>query len=235
MNIQILENLGLTNTEAKIYLALIEVGSVTANKIAEKSGIHRRTVYDVLETLIEKGIVSFVIEANKKYYNADNPERFVDILYQKRKDFEKILPELLLKRELSKEPQEVTVYRGKKGIKNIADDMLSAKTISTFGSSGRFRESLGEAFYSLWLNKLKKKKSKLRMIISQKSKQKFSKQVEVRYMPEDYMLPSSTTIYDDRVVILVFSEQPIGIVMRSKEISESYLRYFEFIWKASKP
>ena len=68
MDIKALENLGLSNVEAKVYLALLEVGSVVANKIAEQSGIHRRTVYDALETLIEKGLVSFVIEANKKYY-----------------------------------------------------------------------------------------------------------------------------------------------------------------------
>ena len=67
MDIKVFEALGLSNIEAKVYLSLLELGNAVANKVAEKSGIHRRTVYDALETLIEKGLVSFVIEANKKY------------------------------------------------------------------------------------------------------------------------------------------------------------------------
>ena len=72
------------------------------------------------------------------------------------------------------------------------------------------------------------------MIVSQKSKQEYPKIVEVRHFPQDKLLPSSTTVYDDKVVILVFSEQPIGIMMKSKEISQAYSKYFEFIWLAAK-
>jgi len=231
MDLNYLENLGLSNNESKIYLALLELGSVTANKIAEKAGIHRRTVYDILEMLIEKGLASYIIEANKKYYQAESPERLLNVLEEKEKNFKKILPELMLKRKLSKAPQEINVFRGKKAVQQLAEDMLSSKISYSFGSSGKFKEVLGETYYINWLNKIKQKRNKLKIILSKKKlKEKFPENVEIRYIQEDYILPSSTTIFEDKVLILIFAEQPVGILMRSKEISKAYLKYFELLW-----
>lgn len=233
MDIKTLENLGLSNTEAKVYLALLELGSVTANKVAERSGIHRRTVYDILETLIEKGLVSFVIEANKKYYQAEDPKKFIDLLEDRKKDFENALPELIAMKGTLK--QEVGVYRGKKGLKNISDDMLTAKTIHTLGSSGKFKEIVGDIYYEKWINKLNRLGIKLKIIMSKgMKKEKFPKKVEARYVEETYTLPTSTTIYDDKVLIFILTEQPLGIMIKSKETAESYLKYFNMLWDIAK-
>ena len=66
MNTEYLEELGLTNAEAKIYIALLELGSSQAGKITEKTGIHRRTVYDAIERLIEKGLISYIKQNNNR-------------------------------------------------------------------------------------------------------------------------------------------------------------------------
>jgi sugar-specific transcriptional regulator TrmB len=236
MDIKTLESLGLSNTEAKVYLALLELGSTTANKIAEKCGIHRRTVYDVLETLIEKGLVSFVIEANKKYYQAENPERFLEILKTKEQEFKKILPELLKKRKLNKEAQEVSVYRGIKGLKNALELMLkSKKSIYCFGSSGKFREFVGEVYYEQWLKKVKKKKIKMYIILSENLRnEKYPKNIITKYIQNEYVLPSSTSIFEDKVLILIFISQPLAMLIRSKEVVESYRNYFNLLWKLAK-
>lgn len=237
MNTKFLEDLGLSNTESNVYLALLELGSVTANKIAERSGIHRRTVYDVLEILIEKGLVSFIVESNRKYYQAETPERFLDILKEKEKELKKVLPDLLEKRKLSKELQEVTVYRGKKGLKNIYELMLKTRqTINIFGSSGKFKEVLGEIFYKQWMKRFAKSKCKIKIILSKKSKGKgkYPKKMEVKYILEEFILPSSTSIWEDYIFIEVFSEKPFGILIRSKEIVNSYLKYFNLLWKIAK-
>ena len=64
MNTKILEAAGLTGNEIKVYLALLELGSVTAGEILKKIEIHRGAVYDTLDKLMEKGLVSYVIKAN---------------------------------------------------------------------------------------------------------------------------------------------------------------------------
>ncbi len=237
MNTEILEGFGLSSTEARVYLALLELGPVTANRISERSGVHRRTVYDALETLTEKGLVSFVIEANKKYYHDESPERFLEILRGREKDFQSILPELLAKRKLSKEPQEVTVYRGKKGLKNVHELMLKSKNvIYTFGSSGKFKENLGNVYYAQWTKKFVHNKRRMKIILSKalKGKEDYPEGIETRYVSEEFVLPSSTSIWGNVVFIQIFSEQPIGILLRSREAAESYMRYFRLLWKIAK-
>jgi len=217
MNTKILENFGLTNNESKIYLALLELNSTTANKISERTGIHRRTIYDILEILIEKGLVSFVIESNKKYYQAESPQRFLDILNIQTQEFEKILPELLIKQKLNKESQEATIYRGKKGAKNVYDLMLQTKkTIYVFGSSGRFKEILGEIYYKKWCNKFVENKCKMKIILSKALKETMLGNAEVRYLPGEFVLPSSTAIFDNKLFITLFSEQLICILIKSE-------------------
>ena len=78
-----LQEADLTGNEAKIYLALLELGSALAGEITKKSGINRTNVYDALDRLIEKGIVSYVITANRKYFEATNPERIISYLEEK--------------------------------------------------------------------------------------------------------------------------------------------------------
>jgi len=233
MNIEILENLGLSNIESKVYLVLLELGSVTASKIAERSGIHRRTVYDALETLIEKGLISFVIEANRKYYQAESPERLMEILKAKEEELKKELPELLSKRKLAKKPQEATIYRGKKGLQNVFEDIFKTKkAIYLFGSSGKFKEIFGEPYMENWLRKLEEAKIKMKVILSKKARDLIkSLNAEVRYIKEEYVLPSSTTIYGDKVLIVIFTSQPFGMLIRSKEVSETYMKHFDLLWK----
>ncbi|MBU1270375.1 MAG: helix-turn-helix domain-containing protein [Nanoarchaeota archaeon] len=81
--IDILEDLGLSEAEAKVYLALLETGSTLAGPIIKKTGLHRGTTYQILQRLIEKGLVSYVIKAGKRYFEATDPNRFLAILKEK--------------------------------------------------------------------------------------------------------------------------------------------------------
>lgn len=159
-----LQEADLTGNEAKIYLALLELGSALAGEITKKSGINRTNVYDALDRLIEKGIVSYVITANRKYFEATNPERIISYLEEKenaikeqKKLINQIMPELKIKRQLSKEPQEATIYKGKKGIKSLAEDVIRTKqNLQVYGAEGEFMKLMGP-YGQLWQKKELKK------------------------------------------------------------------------------
>src|SRR3989338_4567553 len=85
MDAAILEKIGLTGNEIKVYLALLELGSVTAGEIIKKTGLHRAGAYDTLERLMDKGIVSYVIKANRKYFEATPPANLITFV-EKRED-----------------------------------------------------------------------------------------------------------------------------------------------------
>ena len=101
MNIKILEEIGLTKTEIKIYLTLLKLGQSTTTNIVRKAEIHASKVYEFLDKLIQKGLVSYVIKSNKKYFSASEPDFLKEFLREKENkikeqesEINKILPEL---------------------------------------------------------------------------------------------------------------------------------------------
>ena len=119
METQILQEIGLSNTEAKVYLALLELGSALAGEITKKSEVNRTNVYDALERLIEKGLVSYVISANRKMFEAVNPERLREMLREKQVKLDSVIKNLQIKYRENKSEEDATIFKGKKGIKSI--------------------------------------------------------------------------------------------------------------------
>src|SRR3989344_1436238 len=108
MDTQILEDIGLTNAEIKVYLALLELGSATAGPI------------------IEKRLISFVKEGKRNRYQASNPKHIVEYIDEKKERFEQILPDLLKKQKISKEKPEIITFKGIKGVKELLLELLDA-------------------------------------------------------------------------------------------------------------
>jgi len=240
-----LEKLGLSPNESKIYSALLEIGSSTADKISQKAGIHRRTIYDNIEKLLNKGLINFVISGNKKYFEATDPNKLKDILKEKKEKIEKqeqilknILPELILSQKLSKDKQEVNVYKGKEGIKTILWDILrTRKPNCVIGahSRGEFMQIL-EKFH----NERIKLRIQNRMIFKKEDierAKKFNKMkfTEVRIMPIEYASPIAINIYDSKVGLLIRSTaNPLGIMIKNKDTSDGFRTYFELLWSNCK-
>ncbi len=192
-------------------------------------------------------MVSFVIKSNIRYFEAANPEKFLDIISEeekelktKEKNIKKILPELIEKRRLSKEPQEATIYKGKRGMKSVFEDMLKQKgEILVFGGGGKFKAALGP-YSELWHKKRAKAGIKLRLLWNEKlrSKKKDLEEYEllqVKFLPKEFDNPAPAVIYGDKVAITIWSEQPIATLIRSKEVARSYRSYFNTLWKIAKP
>jgi len=234
-----LKETGLMDEEITVYLALLKLGSSLASKISEETQVNRSHVYQLLERLITKGFASYVIKENRKYFNAVNPEKIIDILQEKEQKLQNILPSLIGLAHLQKEKPLVEIFEGKEGIKTILNDILRVKkTWLAFGSSGKSPEVL--SYYSEhWEKEREKRKIPLRGILDCSksgllrgrilSKLKFT---QIRHTSEKYANPSSTWIYGDRLVFVVWSkEHPLAIRMISKEFTENFISHFEVLWK----
>lgn len=247
---EILEKLGLTKNEAKVYLALLESDLTSSKNIIEKTNLHRQLVYDALNRLIDEGLVSYVIQANRKYFKAADPKQFLNYFTKKqeeiekqKKEFEKILPQLEAQKEFIKEEQEATIYIGNKGIKSLLDDMIyEKKEILTIGAS----ETKAEAFqYHLKFNlpifhKIREQnKIPLKIIFSKDLIQRAKeinklKNSQSKVLPKEFTSNSSTNIYGDKVSIILWGSQPFGILIKSKEIAEAQRKYFNQLWAIGK-
>jgi len=236
---QILEDIGLTNAEIKVYLALLELGTSTAGPIIEKSGQQSSVVHSALNSLVEKGLVSFILESQRRHYQAANPKHIVSFIDEKKERFEEMLPELLLKQQMAKEKPEVVTFRGIKGIRQLLYELLEAggKEHHTFGST---KESLmlGESW---WVSYHKKRAAKgisakllfNKSLASWKAETKYPKS-EVRYTKEGFEPLTETIIRNDRIGIIIWTEKPIGIMIHNSIAAESYDKFFEMMWKGGK-
>src|SRR3989338_2483722 len=136
MEKEILQKAGLTANEASLYLELLELGQAQAGLLSRKTGIHRRSIYDALERLIEKGLVSYIMENGKRYYIATDPKSVQELIDEKRQEIYDVLPTLHAKFLEHKDKQETVFYRGKEGIKTVYEDQLATtKDIYIIGAS----------------------------------------------------------------------------------------------------
>src|SRR3989338_6588681 len=123
METAILEDIGLTQGEIKVYLTLLKLGSSSAGPIVEKSSLQNSVVHRMLHSLIEKGLITYILEGKKRYYQATDPKLIINFIDDKKKRFESILPELISQQKSAKKNQEATIYRGVRGIKELLNKM----------------------------------------------------------------------------------------------------------------
>lgn len=94
INKEILKQIGLSDNESEVYLIVLKLNEALASNIAKQSKISRPHIYDNLNKLVEKGLITYVIKSNKKYFKAVNPDNLMDYLKEKEEDLKEILPEL---------------------------------------------------------------------------------------------------------------------------------------------
>jgi len=241
-DLDVLKELGLTETEAKIYLVLLETGSTLAGVVIRKTGFHRATTYQILQRLKEKGLVSSIIKGKKQYFQAAEPGRLVDDLREKEEKLKDILPDLIARLKNSKEKQEITVYAGEKGIRFVFDKILeelgSRGEYFDFGVSGLFKEILG-SYWDLWQKQKKKQKIKSYVIFNNDVKKipglLKNYYGETRFYPRQYSSITDTIIYKDKVILFIWSAKPpIAVIINNQDNAESYKNQFKFMWKRAK-
>lgn len=244
MQYRVFHSLGLTENESKIYTALLDLGTAQAGQITEKSGVHRRNVYDSLSRLMEKGLISFVTVNNRKLFSPVNPKRFLEIIEEKKfelenlkNDFRKVLPELELRTRMQ-ERHDVRFYKGVEGLKTVFEDILRTNEDYIGYGPGLQLEKILKHYFRHFLDKRLMAKIGVRLIYDESSRNKIKKGPlsEIRYIPEEYGSRAALRIYGDKVALLLLSEEePLAIVIKNKAIADGYRKYFEVMWKAAKP
>ncbi len=246
MNTRILKEIGLTDSEIKVYLALLELGSSKKGPIVKKSKITSSKVYEVVDKLIEKGLASYVIKDKVKYFNAAPPSRIKDYLKQKKAklkeqeaEFEKILPSLNLKQKLVSKKTDAEVYRGWKGMQTVYNDLLETlkkgEQYFIFGASKGMDEKKVKSFYRRFNQKAVKKKLKANIIFNENARNNIpnvEKTGKARYL--DHTTPSEILIYKNKTAIVLLEKEPLIILIRGKSIAKSFKAYFDIMWMMGK-
>jgi sugar-specific transcriptional regulator TrmB len=239
-----LGRIGLSKAESKLYLAMIKLGSSTTGSIIKETGLRKSTVYESLNRLLEKGLVSYVIKNNIKFFEAADPDRLVDFIEEQKHeldetedDIKKILPELKSMQISLKPHAEAHVLLGIEGFKTMRRDLLKHAKGEHLMLGAISREPVVMPHFWTYFNKERIKHGiKVRVLHQQNTKEKPMRgdMIELRFLPKGVVIPAVINIYGDRVVSLFWKENyPICFMIISKDIADAYRKYFELLWKMS--
>lgn len=233
-----LRNLGFTDNEVKVYLTLLRIGKGKAGRISKESSLERTSTYNALKRLQEKGLVSYVIEANRKVFAVAEPNNILDMFKEKEERAKILIPKLEKLKQAEQEKENILKFRGYAGIKTVFSDLLKTckegEEHYIIGSEGQLTERM-PTFANIFVARKDKKKLRARALLR---KGRFSdirsKYAKYRFLPQETASKSVTNIYGNKVAIILWSEIPEAIIIDDKSTADTYRAYFEFMWKNAK-
>ncbi|MBU0666914.1 MAG: helix-turn-helix domain-containing protein [Nanoarchaeota archaeon] len=232
---QVLEKMGFSPNEIKVYLTLNDHGQKKAGKIAKIAQIDRSSCYHSLKSLIEKGLVGYVMIGDVKCFQATGPKRLLEYVKEQEEDIKAILPNLDARRKAAKIEGQVRLFKGIKGVKSIFLDIARAgQDNMVFGSEGQFSVKMPE--FAMQFDRLKKENNiKTKMIIREGRTELDDQRTEYRYLPQTEESPAVTNIYGDKIAIIIWTTEPEGILIENKAAAQAYKSYFKIMWENAKP
>lgn len=239
MKLDILRKLGLSDGEIKVYNALLDIGVSKINKIHEKVGIDRRNIYDILNKLIERGLVSYIEENNKRVFKITNPEKILSYIEEKKSNLNeiktevsKVIPKIQEIYQSRKNDIFAEIFKGPEGMKAVWDDMLNYDAIYWIGS-GMYVPDQFPAYWNDWnKRRLKRKVKSFHLFRYEKRKETNKKQfTDCKFLPKEFSgNPTVTVAYGNKVAQLLFGEYINVFVIESKELAENYKKYHKYLW-----
>lgn len=236
-------NLGFGDKEASVYLALLELGPSTTSEISKHAKINRTTGYDILESLINDGLINPIGETKVQKFVAENPDKVIVFLENKIKGGEErlkqaynLLPELFSIYNTEEKPK-VKYYEGTDRIKEAFEDTLTANIeIVGYAVGTDAFEAVGEDYLRDYFKRRVLKNIKVRVIapddpdtlkVTAKDKEELR---ESYIVPRDkFYFTTETNIYNNKVLIMSWKEK-FAVMIESKEIADAQKKVFELAW-----
>ncbi len=235
MNTDVLEKIGLTKNQSKVYIALLKLGSANAQNIIKESELHRSRVYDSLEKLQQLGLVSYVVKDFKKYFQAVEPEKLLDYIDEQRESVKAALPALKQLEGMKKEEINASIYKGKEGLKTIHSEMLKQNAdIYVLGAKGLVFSEL-EYFMPHFEKERINKKIKWIILCDDKKTMKIMKKrnfIKAKIFPKGFESNGVVNIFGSKTAIVLWKEKyPTGFIIDNKDIADSFRKWFNLIYQ----
>lgn len=243
-----LKNLGFSEKEITIYLALLSLGPSPIRKIGEKTDINRGTVHEALRKLQKEGLVAYYHKEKHQYFVAEDPIALNNLLRKKKNDLEKVsdelaetVPQLRSLFSNSEERPVVKYYEGAKGIRSILEDVLTScaampeKEYVTYSSSAIRPRLYEKNVFPDYTEERIKRKIRVRTIsIGEGGKE--AGLDERRWLTKESSAPTYTLIYADKIAVVSVDRKHNlhGAIIEDKHIFETQRLIFDFLWEKLK-
>ncbi|MFA7209589.1 MAG: helix-turn-helix domain-containing protein [Parcubacteria group bacterium] len=237
MHLDELINTGLSENEARVYLAALELGETSVYRLAKKSGVKRTTTYLAVESLKEKGLISMIQRNNITICYAESPKKLTLVLEEKKKALDRIMPELLAFNNLIDRKPKIRYFEGSESYKEVFNDVLRHPDVEMIGSFNEKFWDYESFFTGYFMPERKKKKIWARMLFRDSPALRHIASEMNAYLSQTKLVPSEKfnieiemVVYGQNKVGFVSYDEEIAIIIESQKIHNTQKSLFETIW-----
>lgn len=234
-----LKQFGLNDKQLAVYLATLQLGSASVQAIAKKADVKRPTAYLLLNELAAQGLVASIPKKGKQTYSAENPEKLLNILDQKKQAVREVIPQLLSIYNTPSHQPQVLMYEGMEGIRQvyrmIAQEATQADWLADLGYINTHWPEIPKMF----LNLIRQKKFKQREInlLNPAGLALVRKHHSDRFVVRYTTLPITIdfALFNDKVAIFSLKDNIYAVVIHDAKIVESFRTLYQLAWKTATP
>jgi predicted transcriptional regulator len=248
---KVLEKIGLTKGESKVYLALLELGTSTKTSIVRKSVVSPSIVYEILEKLIKKGLVSSITVENVKYFQANEPTMLLELVRKEKEEINEkerviksLIPLLRFKKDTGKKILFASVYEGLEGLKAMLHEVVEeefkknkTKEWLAMGVTSYKKESFNK-FWAYWHGKVRPRyKVRAKFIFSEKGTEYFYTLKKTPLSQVRYILSSTpvcVTVTGKKVLVMKYADPSYFVSITNQDVAYTFKEFFKNIWRMAK-
>lgn len=237
---QLLEKLGYSVQETKLYLAALELGEATVTELAHQTEIPRTTVAELVEHMQKKGLLTSYFKKIRRYWVAENPEKLLAHIKENEESLIRVLPQLISLRHGHSRKPVVELFQGLSEIRQSMDNMLESKHhISALVSWDDWIRLLGPEYIDDFIARRMSRFLKIRLMTPRCETSLKLKQADERELRHTKFLPAgrdlrriSNFIYGDKITIISLNRrEPMGIQIDDPDVAYGNKIYFENLWE----
>ena len=243
-----LSEIGFTENEVAVLLTTLALGSRPASTIAEKANLKRTHTYNILSSLMERGVVQEFVKNGVRHFTCSSPESLLTLfeyrekaLARRREAFKELIPYLQSLKSPLAAPPKVRFYNGRSGVKEIFEDMLRTGEniygIFDYLYTWSVMDADDNAFINDFIRRRQEKEIWYYGIIARSKvgdkapKLRPSTAYKKRKMLEGFSLPAEVNIYGSKVAITVTHQEVMGVVIDNKFVADTLRSIHQALWQ----
>jgi len=242
MNELLLQELGLTKTQAAVYAVLVKNSPASPPALAKIISESRTNTYKVLDTLEQLGLATRDESGKKIQYWASNPSVLRDLAHQKQlnaeadtRKLEAALPQMLETFFENSIQPAVSFKQGRGGIVKVFEDYAATGQDLHIVRSYKDRDYLVKGVLSVW----RKKPSSLGItthMLAPDTESASTSELDKLYLidktwmhEDDYTAPVEWCAYGDKLAIISYGDEAVSTIIQSKQIADGFKQLFNML------
>ena len=238
MHETLLQDIGLSPNEAKVYLAMLQLGRTSTTKIADVAKLHRTNIYDSVKKLVSKGLVSYVRIKGTTLYEAADPSMLMQMIRDKEQRLKEVLPQLSMQKRFAATVGEAHIYEGIPAFVSLLYGFLDQnEPILAFGIP-KMAVDLMKTKLPHFHHERIKRKIVMKHVYNHDAPDRVKilnamPFTEAKCLPAAFDSNVSTNICGNKVVLTLWTKPMISIEIINQDVANAYRKYFDLIYASA--